>query len=198
MYDPAAHREFVTGFRKRKQERRTKAAKDIEAADKQARRDDRKHRRDVLRRTADRARGLYTASSDDEDDEDGVSGDAQKRPRGKGGADGKGVRISRVYEGANDASVTTTVTPIATFADSNFSLRMPKRRALKAFSKGNKEEPDNKPKSGGDGSADGQASAILAAAPKRTRSAAKKHSKAKRHSAIEKTRRARREVKARK
>lgn len=197
VYDPAAHREFVTGFRKRKQERRNKAAKDIEAAEKQSRRDERKQRRDVLRRTADRARGLYATSSDDENEREKLTSDGRGRQREAGEPGDSGVRVSRVYEGANDRLVTTTVTPIETFADANFSLRLPKKRVESAARRSKKGASDSvDPDGPSSGHSDDHPSSLKTAVRKRTRSAAKKHSKAKRHSAIEKTRRARRDMKA--
>jgi hypothetical protein len=160
VYDPEAHREFVTGFRRRKQERRTQAAKDIEANEKQTRRDERKERRAILKRTADRARGVNFDHSSDEDEADdkevlkrgrGTVGAGIKAKRApempivkSGGGEGRGrykldatgaaaskpARVSKVYAatGDNAAQITTTVTPLQTFADSHFSARLPKSR----------------------------------------------------------------------
>lgn len=65
IYDPDAHREFVTGFRSRKQARRQEAAASAATAEKEARRQMRKEKRDVLRAAADKSRGAF----DDSDDE---------------------------------------------------------------------------------------------------------------------------------
>lgn len=49
VYDEAAHREFVTGFRKRKEARRQHAAASATAAGKEARRQERRAKREVFR-----------------------------------------------------------------------------------------------------------------------------------------------------
>jgi Nucleolar protein 12 (25kDa) len=154
VYNPEAHREFVTGFRRRKQERRSQAAKEIAETEKQTRRDERKERRAILKRTADRARGVnFDHSSDDEecDTKDmkqtraGASSSpaakAKTRPHANsGGGEGHGLceragagilqgRVSKVYSSADAAAqVTTTITPMQTFADAHFSARLPKSR----------------------------------------------------------------------
>jgi hypothetical protein len=188
VYDPNAHREFVTGFRRRKQERRAQATRDIAAAEKQTRRDERKQRRAVLRRTADRARGLEAESSDDDDDDDVNMAGA---PRGSGvlarGGTGRGVRhakpagVSRVYDGAHDARVTTTVTPMQTFADAHFLSRLPKARPVKPDARA---EPQGKGPSARPGNEADTGVSLIQVARKRTRSAAKKLSKMVRSTAV--------------
>lgn len=66
MYSPEAHREFVQGFRKRKQERRQKAKADIEAAEKQARRDSRREKREFVREHRKSVMGHDSSSDEDE------------------------------------------------------------------------------------------------------------------------------------
>lgn len=202
MYDPTAHREFVTGFRKRKQERRAQATKDIAANEKQARRDERKQKRAILKRTADRARGLIAESSDDDDETEG--GDAAsgagrgilvrktKRKRNDGG--GKPERISKVYDGANDAVVTTSVVPVQTYADAHFSSRLPKARKLPPKLSIPKEKKAIVGTSGVGDDAVGES--VPVATRKRTKSSAKKLSKMHNHSRIQKIRRERRSNKA--
>lgn len=63
FYDEAAHREFVTGFRRRKQARRQSAAVKAAAAEKEARRQERRAKREVLRTR-------LVVSDDDDDDRD--------------------------------------------------------------------------------------------------------------------------------
>lgn len=202
VYNPGAHREFVTGFRKRKQERRAQATKDIAIAEKQARRDDRKQRRAILKRTADRARGF--ADTDDEDEEEAGDKDGKDGKGGKGGKDGKGGQgrgrgavkvglmarhrdkaraaesapVSKVYDGANDARVTTTVTPIETYGDTNFLQRLPNAPRVPPPRKAAEVVPEGE------------------VGKKRTRSGAKKLSKMHRHSKIQKIRRDRQSKKS--
>lgn len=65
VYDPDAHREFVTGFRSRKQARRQQAAESAASAEKDARRQLRKEKREVLREAAEKSRGAFDDSDDD-------------------------------------------------------------------------------------------------------------------------------------
>lgn len=202
VYDPSAHREFVTGFRKRKQERRAQATKDIAANEKQARRDERKQKRAILKRTADRARGLTADSSDD--DEGAEGGNAASRG-GRGilsrnakhkrtDVGEKQDRVSKVYDGANDAVVTTTVVPVQTYADAHFSSRLPRVRKLTPNMSSVKEK---KAVVGAKGAGDGVAGeSAPAVTRKRTKSSAKKLSKMHNHSRIQKIRRERRSAKA--
>jgi hypothetical protein len=173
VYDPGAHAEFVTGFRRRKQARRVQAAKENLAADKQARRDARKERRGVLRRTADRARGNVT-SSEDENAEEERGNSVHQHPSANFGN-----RITQVYDGAGESVVTTVVAPMQTFADSHFNLRLPRKRistglAVDESMTGSK--PQDLP-------------AVVGR--KLTNSGAKKLSKSNRHSRIAKIRRSR-------
>lgn len=97
VYDPDAHREFVTGFRRRKQARRQEAAASAASAEKEARRQMRKEKREVLRATAENFRD----NSDDSDD------------------DAKADEISReetTYQ-TDDAVVTAVVAPLETAID---------------------------------------------------------------------------------
>lgn len=204
VYDPTAHREFVTGFRRRKQERRAQATKDIAANEKQARRDERKQKRAILKRTADRARGLVAESSDDDDEEDdnvdGANGSgrgvlARGVKRKRAGDEGKSERVAKVYDGANDAVVTTTVAPMQTYADAHFASRLPKVRAA-AAPKASKSHGKEQPSGTAEGAAAPEVAFEAAVARKRTRSAAKKLSKMHNHSRIQKIRRERRSNKA--
>lgn len=201
VYNPSAHREFVTGFRRRKQERRAQATKEIAANEKQARRDERKQKRAILKRTADRARGLIADSSDDDEDEaeDAATGTGRgilargtKRKRNGGG--GKPERVSKVYEGVNDAVVTTSVVPMQTYADAHFSSRLPKVRTPLP----NTPKPKGSgvaPEASGTGDDSGR-EPLPVVTRKRTKSSAKKLSKMHNHSRIQKIRRERRSSKA--
>lgn len=140
-YDAAAHREYVTGFRRRKQARRARASRDLVVAEKQARRDARRQRREVLRKTAQRARGL----PDDELDDGQTSEGQQDDIFDHGSMNGDDIvipsaqvpsapsnntpNVVKTYSGANDVRITTTVSPIETFAEANFVSRLPKPRA---------------------------------------------------------------------
>lgn len=144
IYDPDAHREFVTGFRRRRQARRAKATHDAAVADKQARRDARRERRAFLRRTAARARGFSGDGSEDEAESVELGRKLQTggdEENTKAMNEGDDVRtktttcdspeISRSYPGKRDTFVTTTVTPFETFAETNFVSRLPNQRKSK-------------------------------------------------------------------
>lgn len=85
VYDEAAHREFVTGFRKRKQARRQAAAANATATEKETRREERRARREVFR------------TEKEESDEE---------------VEGKGTAEEFLYAGEGDALVTASVTPL--------------------------------------------------------------------------------------
>jgi hypothetical protein len=195
VYDPGAHKEFVTGFRRRKQARRAQASKDIAAADKQARRDARKERRNVLRRTADRARGFVTSSDDEQGNAADTADNSRGLAQGEGGEVGNKMtgRVTKVYDGLDESVVTTTVTPIQTFTDSHFDARLPQKRnmarcaslkssACSAHSP-SRERTFERPQNLG---------ASLRNGRRMTHSGAKKLSKANRHSRIAKIKRNRR------
>lgn len=88
VYDPDAHREFVTGFRRRKQARRATAAARALESERETRRQERRVKREVFRRNLDQ-------------DDDDVGSEAEE----------EGVQqIS--YEGEGDVLVTASVTPL--------------------------------------------------------------------------------------
>lgn len=98
VYDPDAHREFVTGFRRRKQARRQEAAASAASAEKEARRATRKEKREVLRATVEKAREY----SDDDSDEDATAAEIS--------------REETTYQ-ADDAVITAVVAPLETAID---------------------------------------------------------------------------------
>lgn len=98
VYDPDAHREFVTGFRRRKQARRQEAAASAASAEKENRRAMRKEKRDVIRATAEKAREY----SDDDADEDATAAEIS--------------REETTYQ-TDDAVVTAVVAPLETAID---------------------------------------------------------------------------------
>lgn len=65
VYNPEEHREFVTGFRKRKEARRQEALAAAVELEKQARRDDRQQRRDFMK--SNRKMVLGEDSEDEEE-----------------------------------------------------------------------------------------------------------------------------------
>jgi hypothetical protein len=185
VYDPGAHVEFVTGFRRRKQARRVQAAKENIAADKQARRDARKERRSVLRRTADRARGIESSSEDEKAEGDQRYGVDEQACANVDN------RITRVYDGADESIVTTVVAPIQTFADSNFQSRLPRKRNANTTSKVDAPRRISTRRAGDESMISGSNPQELpvAVGRKLTHSGAKKLSKSNRYSRIAKIRR---------
>jgi hypothetical protein len=186
VYDPGAHAEFVTGFRRRKQARRVQAAKENLAADKQARRDARKERRGVLRRTADRARGNVT-SSEDENAEEERGNSVHQHPSANFGN-----RITQVYDGAGESVVTTVVAPMQTFADSHFNLRLPRKRNVHTTTKVDTPERISTGLAVDESMTGSKPQDLpVVVGRKLTNSGAKKLSKSNRHSRIAKIRRSR-------
>lgn len=116
IYDPKAHNEFVTGFRRRKEARRAEGKKAAKAAERVAIITARKEKRDIINATLARARGFELSDSENEegspDDRDAIERTA---------------RQSTTYRADdNDAVVTTSVTPIETLADTRFMACRPK------------------------------------------------------------------------
>jgi hypothetical protein len=185
VYDPGAHAEFVTGFRRRKQARRVQAAKENVAADKQARRDARKERRGVLRRTADRARGNVTSEDENAEEERGNSVHQQPSANFSN-------RITQVYDGAGESVVTTVVAPIQTFADSHFNLRLPRKRNVHTTTKVDTAERISTGLAVDESMSGSKPQDLPAVVGRKlTNSGAKKLSKSNRHSRIAKIRRSR-------
>mmetsp|Transcript_784 Transcript_784/g.1784 ORF Transcript_784/g.1784 Transcript_784/m.1784 type:complete len:222 (-) Transcript_784:2643-3308(-) len=94
-FDPEQHREFITGFRKRKQQRRSKALREIQEKERKQRLQDRAERRAKLKEDLglDDKWGVHDSSSeDDKEDADANPSDV------------------KVYEGKG---VMTTVTTVA-------------------------------------------------------------------------------------
>lgn len=69
VYDPDAHREFVTGFRRRKQARRQQALTIEKEKIKEERRQKRQERRDVIKETKERSVGYALPDDGDADAE---------------------------------------------------------------------------------------------------------------------------------
>lgn len=113
IYDGDAHTDFVTGFRRRKQARRLEAAGAAAIAERESIREARREKRAVLRDAARAARGDVEGGSGDEAEE--------------------GAEITE-YAGADsdaNVTVTTTVSRIATAADTSFiksSIGAPAKR----------------------------------------------------------------------
>lgn len=99
------------------------------------------------------------------------------RTRDKARGAGNDVSVSKVYDGAGEAKVTTTVTAIETFGDANFLRRLPNAPPV----------PPPRRKEEGEG--------LVEVGKKRTKSGAKKLSKMHNHSKVQKIRRDRKTAK---
>lgn len=109
VFDPEEHKDYLTGFHKRKVERRHKAQQEIAEKEKKQRLEDRAEKRAKLREDLDLKR--YETPSDSE----GVSEDEE-------GVPGRGVRVFK-----NDEAVTTvTVTSVFLNSDEEREAAAPK------------------------------------------------------------------------
>ncbi len=106
VYDPAAHTEYVTGFRKRKQARRLEAQSAAAAAEKESIRIARREKRAVLRDAARRARGEVPDGDLEGGDNEAEEAEVQEYSIGEG-----------------DAVVTTVVSKIDSNVDTSFISR---------------------------------------------------------------------------
>lgn len=103
VYDPSAHREFVTGFRARKAARRERAIAQAAENEKQAKIEDRRERREFLKES--RERFLQSVREDDSDEEDEENEENQVE--------------RREYDGEENEEGTEKVTTIVTPLDIN-------------------------------------------------------------------------------
>lgn len=99
VYDPLAHAEYVTGFRKRKNARRLEAQAKAAEAEKEKRREFRRDKREFIRESAQRMRGIPV-------DEEGSDKDAEPT-------------VEETYDDG-DTVVTAIVSKIDTSADTSF------------------------------------------------------------------------------
>ena len=106
-FDPGALREYVTGFRKRKDQRRARAHREAEKREREELREERAGRRKATRDLIEEA-GLASSSSEDEDDAAGVEEEASSS-----GDDDHGDGGAAVREYVTSKSrVTVTVQPM--------------------------------------------------------------------------------------
>lgn len=105
VYDPEAHTEYVTGFRRRKQARRLEAQHKAAVKEKETLRDARRERKEFFRETAERVRGVASP--------DGNASDAHE-------SDAVRTAITEYSLGGGEAVVSTVVTSIDTDADTTF------------------------------------------------------------------------------
>lgn len=99
VFDPSAHKEYITGFRKRKQARRKDALSNLEKKQRQQRIEERAERRLAQKEQLNLAK--YSTDSDQEEEDNGVA----KRPQ------------VQVYN-AGGLTSTVTVAPIKVGSDS--------------------------------------------------------------------------------
>lgn len=99
VYDEDAHREFITGFRKRKQARRLEAKANAEKLAKETRRQLREEKRNYIREQREQFLSAATLSDDNGDDSDL---DASRDPDA----------VVHRFENADGAVVTAVVAPL--------------------------------------------------------------------------------------
>lgn len=108
VYDPAAHTEFVTGFRRRKQARRMEAQHKAAVAEKESLRTARREKREFLRGAAQRAR----AGPDDAEPDESAADGKQDETEGAG--------VQEYAVGDGEAVISTVVTKMDSGADTTF------------------------------------------------------------------------------
>jgi len=106
VYDPLAHAEYVTGFRKRKNARRLEAQAKNAENEKEKLKEARRDKREFIRESASRMRGHVGGSSAPGDEDVGTEEKEEKEE----------------YQGDDDADTvfTTTVTKMDTAKDTSF------------------------------------------------------------------------------